>query len=218
MPVQPWPPTPPVILRSAGHVVAIDLHALTEWLYRQVRIPTAGGSFGNARGARFEDQVQALIDASAWGRLPPELRALRHRTLRRLDGSDITDVDAIGVKDRSLLLVDCLSRVADQDLEVIGDPEIYRKAASRVEDKVAGTPDGKRGWVTKTRSLAGRLGRNFDLRSYDEVVAVVVTPTAVYLERDLIHRPEILACEEAAEGLLFAATYDELREWLRTNA
>ena len=65
---------------------------------------------GNVRPwtERFEDDVQAVIDNSPW-RPEKRVRGLKGKKIRRLDGTELTDIDAVAIRGKQLLLVSCKS-------------------------------------------------------------------------------------------------------------
>ncbi|MFC7532342.1 hypothetical protein [Actinoplanes sp. GCM10030250] len=76
----------------------------------------ADGDAANVWSGAFEDEVQALIDMSLW-RPPEQYRPLIRRNIR-VDGTVITDVDAVAYHDGVLLLIDCKSYKSNDRLEV----------------------------------------------------------------------------------------------------
>lgn len=61
------------------------------------------GSGANAWTRVFEDQVQSVIDRSSWNP-SDKVRQLIRRTIR-VEGADLTDIDAVGSRDGELLLI-----------------------------------------------------------------------------------------------------------------
>lgn len=90
-----WPLLPGPIIRPAGQQVVIDLLSVAPRLVRMLTIPGSSPS-ANDRGTHFELTVQEVIDSTPW-RPPGPLRDVRGRSLR-WQGTDITDIDAIGMK------------------------------------------------------------------------------------------------------------------------
>lgn len=209
-----WPPRPGSFFRQHGEIVGVDLCAVTNAFHVATRMPLISGAFANHRSSLFECAVQSAIEDSAWAP-DAELRALRGRRLLT-DGRAVTDVDAIGAHEGTLLLVDCLDNVRDEEAAFTGDYKTYRNMASRLEDKVVGDVAGRgRGWLEKIAALPGKRGDNWDLSAYDSVIPLVVTSSAVYVEEALVGRPVCVSAMEIHPGLALAPTLAELRRWLQ---
>jgi hypothetical protein len=88
---------------------------------------TQGGAEGNLRGRDFERAVQAIIDLSSWAP-PQDLRQKVCQTIR-IARKDVTDLDAIVLKDEKLLLVSCKSRIYSGKFDQ-GDPQAIGATAS----------------------------------------------------------------------------------------
>jgi hypothetical protein len=69
-----------------------------------------GGALGNIRGGRFEESVRAKIQRTPWAP-PPILQKLVGLTVR-LNGQDITDLDALAFKGHILFIISCKSMLA----------------------------------------------------------------------------------------------------------
>lgn len=152
--------------------VLIDLNALTWRLGQDLRLSTGlGGPVVKAVADNFELAVQSVVDATSFA--PPNAtRALRGRQLK-LNGQFITDIDAMLVDGNTLLVVSCkrieLGRAYDS-----GDHARIRAA----EDRVTRALDE---WGQKTSTLQkNRVGSNYDLSSFDDIVGIVITPELVF--------------------------------------
>ncbi len=151
----------------------------------------------NSRAGAFEDQVQGIVDRTAW-KPPPPLAAIGRKTLRR-NGRAITDVDAIGAKEGSLLLVSCKSVIYDREYDR-GEFRVVRNVQTRVDD-------GVRDWLEITADLLRDKGDNFDFTAFGNAIAVVCTPFVVYSDNPV-------TLEWAEEGLRRCSSASELKAWL----
>jgi hypothetical protein len=111
-----WPLRSGHFLHRYHNELLIDVcnasHALLHRL--EFRSSTA---IGNLRGDKFELQCQAMIDATPWVPLPL-LKNLRGRKLEPRAGVKyLTDIDAIGAKDGSVLLVSCKSIIYGREYD-----------------------------------------------------------------------------------------------------
>lgn len=171
---RPWPLARGPILRFAGAQTAIDVNAATYRLDELLTIPgTGGGGLANARGPHFEQFVQEMIDRTAWAPKPP-LRQLWQRELR-LNGEDITDVDALAVSGSTVLLVSCKSVPYSLEYDR-GDYNTVRNVRTLVED--ADVAWGKRVEMLRKE----KRGDNYDFSGY-ELLGVVCTPFVVFVKR-----------------------------------
>ncbi len=187
------------VTRDAGEVIAIDFVAAHEWLSESLDLP-GGDKPANCRGEMFQDQVQHIIDASPW-RPSSMLRGLRRQL--RIDGEEITDIDAIGAKSGTLLLVDCLSLRKPAEVSE-GEHRAVRQWRERAEEKATN-------WARKSEVLWHRReGDNFDFTSFDRVLAVVCVPGPVYVESPS-------ASEEVVPGLRRICTVTEIARFLGVN-
>lgn len=102
-----WPPVPgPIILRAHDHLY-IDLDAATARLESLLEYPRNTDEVAKARSYHFELVVQQVIDGSDW-RPPRHVRELRGKELK-VAGKAITEIDAVGAKGKTLLIVSCKS-------------------------------------------------------------------------------------------------------------
>jgi hypothetical protein len=194
-------PVSPVVHQS-GDMLHIDLQAATLRLHDAVGFPKTGGDVANARSEHFELQTQAVINVSPW-KPSPDLLEMRGRHLKNPSGV-ITDIDAIGSNGEDLLIVDCKSVIACR-YYAAGDYGLVRNAASNI-----------RGWITKWNGKRDALlevprGSNYDFSKYRNVIAVVCTPSPMYVDL-------ATASLEASADLPSAASLSELAKWLRKPA
>lgn len=193
-----WPLVAASPVRGANNVMALDLNAATSRLATAFEFPPETGPVANVRAAHFEDEVQHVINASPWN--PQDaLKALRGRTLRR-HGLAVTDVDAVGEKGGTLLLVSAKSKLYTS-LYDTGDYVQVRNSATAVQDAVAH-------WRVFINSLvADPRGDNYDFSSAERVIGLVCTPHVVWVQVGD-------ATEEVAPGLRAASSLEELEQWL----
>ena len=194
----------------------IDLYAASRRLDDQLAFKKVKGNAANQRGYHFEDQVQKWIDDTSWGReLPEVLKSLRERKrLKKADGSALTDVDAIGARADTVLIVSCKSMLGSNDL-FLGTHSTARNRAEHLERSVQhGISDAE----YLRRHPVGPNG-SYDFSNYSNIVVVVCTPAPVYVELEMVRAAGLnvseLACtQEVLSGLPAAVTIVELAEWL----
>lgn len=199
-----WPLAPGPVLRRAGHLVLVDLASAGERLRRMLNIsPSGGGSLANVRGRHFEIVVQEIIDRSQW-KPAPGLAALRGRTLRACNGSAVTDIDAVGEYDRTLLLVNAKSYPLTS-LYDAGQYGAVQNVAQRVVEDCES-------WTRKLEIFrANPRGKNYDFQEYREIIGVVCTPFPCWV-------PAGSATLPVAAGLYAASSAAELERWLHCMA
>ncbi len=159
-----WPLEHGGVVRQQNAVVLIDLAAASYALLSRTTIDRRDSVSANIRSLAFELQVQSEIDKSTWapGR---SLAELRGRPLRR-NGKAITDLDAIGAKNRTLLAASCKSVIYDREYDK-GSHRVIRAMSETVDAAVAH-------WRNIVMDLFEHpLGDNFDFSQYDRIVAVV---------------------------------------------
>jgi hypothetical protein len=176
--------------------VYLDLAAATLRLNHAFEFPRITGMEANARAEHFEASVQSTVDSSRWS--GSTARSLQGRTLRH-NRKSITDVDAVGARGGQLLLISCKS-ILYAEYE-IADYRVLRNASDQVQKAVIA-------WNQICSFLRdNRVGENYDLSRYDEIIGVVCTPI-------LIFTPLGIATERVAGGLYAAVSVTELRLWL----
>jgi hypothetical protein len=160
------------------------------------------GTLGRVRGGHFEDGVQEIINRTSW-RPADELGRIRGRTLR-IDGESLTDIDALGTKGDSLLLVSCKGRVHDASIE-IGEYEPTRNVQTLARESVSH-------WTKVIAKLRSHpRGDNFDFSGYTKIIGVVCFTFPIFLaDLALSHRL-------SARNLRTLVTLEELHTWLQTE-
>lgn len=191
-----WPFVRGGFVRRQGTLLALDMTVASQALLDAFRARRLSGD--KARGRQFELNLQAAIDETPW-RPPPSIRKLRGVFLR-IDGNDVTDVDAIAARGRTLVLVSCKSIVYGAAYDAGMFKEI-NNARSTVVDGVAE-------WKKRVARLAGtRLGDNYDFTEYGDLVGVVCTPFAPYVQDEA-------ALAFVRPGLRANSSASELVRWL----
>lgn len=196
-----WPLSHGDILRVTNDYVCIDMWAASTGFLGWFQFPKTQGQIANERAARFEDVVQEVIDLSPWA--DSSIQGLRQRELK-VDGQALTDIDAIGSYEGTLLVVSCKSIPYTREYDR-GTHNAIRNAASTVDK-------GVDYWANIVSQLQARKeGDNFNLTSYKQIVGVVCTPFAVYTSH-----PASLSM--SVGKLRWACSLDELSEFLKSSA
>jgi hypothetical protein len=102
-----WPPLAGNPVHAASAHSLVDLVGASYRLFSTLIRPTDGADV-NYWSRQFERDVQDIIDRSPWRPEGP-LYDIIGRTVRRPDGSALTDIDAVGYRDGRMLLVSCKS-------------------------------------------------------------------------------------------------------------
>lgn len=193
-----WPLRPAVTAFEIGKFILLDYASLGGRSKHVFEFPRVSSKVGNARAGHFELMAQDLINSTSW-RPSESLAKLRGKPIQS-GGRTITDLDAIGAKDGKLLIVDCKSLIHDS-LYDQGHPSKVRSAIDAIEAKVEH-------WE-KIRQyfLQNRTGTNYDFAAYDEIIAVVCTPSPIYL-------PLGPATEQIGDGLMRCCSLNELDVFL----
>lgn len=192
-----WPTAHGAPAKATNDYMCIDMWAASMGFLASFQFPKLQGNIANTRAAKFEDVVQEAVDRTRWGNA--EHRGLRQRPLR-INGQDLTDIDAIGSYDRTLLLISCKSIPYTREYDQ-GTHNSIRNAASTVDR-------GVELWVRIVGQLsANRTGDNFDFSGYNRIVGVVCTPFAVYTSN-------AQSLSIAVEDLRWACSLEELIEFL----
>jgi hypothetical protein len=167
-------------------------------LQEHAEFNTQGGAEGNLRGRDFERAVQAIIDLSSWAP-PQDLRQNVGQAIR-IARKDVTDLDAIGLKGKKLMLVSCKSRIYSGKFDQ-GDPQTIRATASVAKNAL-------RTWLEVESILQAnpKCLRGFDFSKF-EILPVVCLPHVPYLPIG----PET---EFIAPNLRAVVSISELRSWL----
>lgn len=199
--IQPtlWPLSPGPVIRRAGDALWVDLVASTAILQASLEFPRGDGDAANARADHFEDTTQEVINNTPW--VPsPELAKVRRLTVKRSDGRELTDLDAVGEKDDCLLLVSCKSVIYSRAYD-IGEFNVVRNMRTMLEEAAKYW----NGVVDYLRT--NPKGSNYDFSKYKLIIPVVCTPHVAYLT-------DPFALRFVAPKLRAACSLDELKTWL----
>ena len=165
-----WPAAHGAPARKTNDYMCIDMWAASMGFLAWFNIPKTQGKVANERAEKFEDVVQQRIDRTRWA--DNHIRELRQRTLK-VAGQAVTDIDAIGSFEGTLLLVSCKSIPYTREYDQ-GVHSVIRNAATTVNC-------GVNTWVNIVNRLSENpSGDNFDFTKYERIVGVVCTPFAVY--------------------------------------
>jgi hypothetical protein len=196
-----WPLSSGNVMRLFRDNFLIDTTGASHALLHRLELDRSP-VIGNMRAREFELQSQDAIDGTSW-KPPPEVKSLRGRPLRQC-GRVLTDIDAIGVRERTLLIVSCKSIIYDRDYDQ-GVFRVIRNAQATIDDAVES-------WERITAELRRQpTGDNFDLSQFDEIFGVVCTPFAVYSSEE-----RTLAF--AKPNLRVSSSILELKDWLTGNS
>jgi hypothetical protein len=196
-----WPLIRGPIIRLAGDQIAIDIDAASDRLDHMLTIPNRlGGDLVNARATHFEHYIQEQIDQTHWAPEPP-LRALWSKTLR-IDGMDITDIDAMAVRGSTVLFVSCKSMLYTPEYDG-GDYNSVRNIRTNLEEYDVE-------WQARIAALRrSPVGDNYDLTGC-ELYGVVCTPHVSF-----VHEQQARIVMSCGERYLHATcSADELRNFL----
>lgn len=196
-----WPLAGGPVLRHDGSAICVDLATASNRLEVALQFPALQGDLTNARADHFEEEVQSVVDKSKW-RPNASLAALRGRILVR-DGKRITDIDAIGETEGTLLIVSCKSTLYS-GLYDIGDYRTIRNVRSNIEEAI-------RRWREVLDVIRkDPVGGNFDFSHFKNIIGVVCTPKIVFVDDEVLK-------QSAAVGLPIAVSISELATWLGTT-
>jgi hypothetical protein len=199
-----WPLLPGPVLRRGENYILIDLQAATQRLNRMLAITPADDKVPNARARHFEDVVQHMIDGTPWAP-HPMLRALQRRTLHPEAGVDLTDIDALGEFQGTLLIVSCKSTPYRAEYEA-GDYRAVRNVRTMLIEAL-------NDWLEVIEALNEKLvGTNYDLRRFERICGVVCTPHVFYVPVGSATRP-VLTSPRGTE-LIAVCSYGELERFL----
>ncbi len=187
----------PVLFSAGSDTIILDVWALSRKAVLDMNSPSTG-EVQNVRAENFEIEAQRLIDSSDW--LPPaELRSLVRRTLRRSDGSSITDIDALAVKGGVGILIAC----KNYRTTALGRASTPQARTVRIQLSQDYTD-----WEKKVSALKlASPGPNYDLSQLAQVIPLVLTPDPTFVDPDLLQPrsnglPSIMALHEL-EAFLF---------------
>ena len=195
----PCLPGPVVRSIKGGDQILVDVLAGTERLARLLFLASAGGgAASNWRAKQFEDDLQAMIDETEWA--PDEGSRSLRKNINRIDGTRLTDIDAVATNGNTLILIDAKSYAYTLDYS-IGDFKTVREYRTKLESDVAKW----RKVITYMREH--RVGGNYAVRGDVNIVGIVVTPFPVFVHGALL--------KEVLPGLREVVSVDELDSYLR---
>lgn len=197
-----WPMVSPKPLHQIENAFLIDVYAATNRLNSALEFPrTLSGSAGHIRGMHFEGPTQQMIDETPWAPTST-LKNLRGRQLS-LKGKSITDIDAIGALNKTVLCVSCKSIIYDGSYDA-GDSRVVMGAVKKIEEKLAE-------WSAISKILRENpVGDNYDFSSYEKMIFIVCTPNPMYIL--------IGPCSEfVAHNLRAVVPFIELSNWLHSS-
>jgi hypothetical protein len=193
-----WPLLPGPVVRIDEDRIVLDAVSASGRAGYSFEYPRDTGDVANVRGEQFEYAIQSVIDNSGWAP-SPAIAALRGRKLR-LAGRDLTDLDAVGLRNGALLAVSCKSAAYTAEYDA-GTHAVVRNAASLISESV-------KKWQAKMAVLQANLrGDNYEINGVDRIIGVVCIPTVIFAH----HGP---ALDEVAPGLFAACSRQELADWL----
>lgn len=194
-----WPPASGsfVHLSNQTHIL-FDTSSATNILFKKMIIDKANSKIGNIRGTHFEYQCQELINETKW-KPTKEIAPIRGKTLR-FGGKNITDIDAIGVMGKSLILVSCKSVVYDHNYD--------KGEYSRVRNVQTGIDEAVDKWSKNIEFFKkNSVGENYDFSEFEKIIGVVCTPVTIFSNQD-----KTLSFVEP--GLHACVSSNELFTWL----
>jgi len=198
---------PPV--RVSGNSYLFDLCAATELLQFYLSTDNKTSAVDqNKRGELLESQVQEAIDESRW-KPCDSIRALLG-IIKREDGTPVSDIDAIGFLDGTLLIVDTKSRVKDVSRLLSGE---YQHAKNRAvaTEKEAAKVDALVKFMMQNRSTSQY---DLDKLGVKKVTGVVCQSSRTYVEAGLIGISVSLANQKVCGKLYRVCSFLELIKFL----
>ncbi|SPO55776.1 conserved protein of unknown function [Pseudomonas sp. JV551A1] len=192
-----WPTAHGAPAKATNDYMCIDMWAASMGFLAWLQFPKVQGNVANTRATKFEDVVQDAIDGTRWGH--SQHRSMRQRTLR-IQGQNLTDIDAIGSYKDTLLIVSCKSIPYTREYDQ-GTHKAIRNAASTVDQGVDFWSD------IVNRLTANPTGDNFDFSGYKHIIGVLCTPFAVYTS-------DAKALSMTVDELRWASSLDELISFL----
>lgn len=195
-----WPLQSGHVVRFEGNRIFLDLYCATTSLQQRLSLKPTGGALGNLKGKEFESSVQGAIDLSAWAP-GNELRdQLVGTVINRADGSDLTDFDAVGIRNNMLLLVSCKG-LAYSDNYDMGEIAVITSVERKVMEAISKWKE-----VVSYVTLHPNCLHGFDFSRYT-IISTVCYPFVPYLTIGP-------ATEEIDPGLRRVCSFSELLAWL----
>lgn len=197
--VRPIVPGP--VIRRLNDILCVDLYAASKLLDHALEFPrTITGAAAQVRGRQLEPHVQSVINNSLW-KPGEKLASIVGRKLKRKDGTDITDVDAIGESGDTLLFVSAKGFITSSEY-FAGDFRALRRLLTDVERAHADL----RGKIAQLSDCT-----SFDFSCYKKVIATVCTYNPIWT-------PVGPLTQEVAPGLLPVTSINELAHWCASLA
>jgi hypothetical protein len=197
-----WPLQFGPVIRDFEDGICLDLNAATNLLEALLEFPAQQGTVANIRSRHFELAVQDSINASQW-KPSQDLLRMRGVGLRR-EGQDFTDIDALGVREDTLLLVSCKSVIYSKGYDA-GDYRFIRNIASLARDSVER-------WSEVMRIIIEHpSGDNYNFTEFTRVIGVVCVPHVIYV-------PLGDCTELVSRDLPALVSLEELRAWLSSRS
>ncbi|MFO0857461.1 MAG: hypothetical protein U0640_08930 [Phycisphaerales bacterium] len=194
--LRPLPENGPIAVRS-NELIFLDLASCSRRLISELSIARQNTLLNNDCGDAFEECCRSRITKI----LGKERKycALEGKKLR-LNGKELTDLDAIVVKENAVYCINCYSKLLGLEIMPGGNISISSTVKS-IYDKL-------REWTSKVRKLNElKKGDNFHFESYESLVPIVCLPHAPFM-------PLGKLTEELAPGLLRVCSLVELEGWL----
>lgn len=165
---------PGPVLQDHDGSSTVDLWAYSWHVTHDLKLsPRTGGAIANLSAEEFELATQQVIDASVLA-APSDLRKLRGRTLR-LNGRQITDIDAILVVDKTVFLVSCKNFLRKVDY-LAGEYAAARSGTSRLNAALDE-------WHDRVGTLRkAPIGDNYDLSGY-KIEGLILLPELMFTPR-----------------------------------
>jgi len=160
----------------------------------------SGGDAANQWTSLFERQVQEVIDSTPW-RPEGEFRELIGRTIR-LEGRDLTDIDAVAERNGTLMLIDAKAWATPATLEFGEFWAVNNRARTAEAASIA--------WQGKMETIR-QNPRVLGVTSMPAIVGIVVAPEAPYV-------PIGPCTQEVVGGLLAVSSLAELEFCLGPQA
>lgn len=194
-----WPPLAGNPIHSAGELTVVDVVGSSTRLDLTLIRPTDGPDV-NYWSKQFERDVQSIIDNTAWNP-SPVLRSKVGTTIKRSNGTSLTDLDAVGQNKNEILLVSCKSTAFT--IPAIGGSH---NAIRAITDKVIAAVDKWDEVLTEIRRDPALIGASSQTKISGCVVFPGVPFTPVYE-----HHRRVL------QKLRFVCSSSELESVLRRS-
>ena len=179
-PPSAFPPLAGSPVHPSGDFTLVDLAGASHLLFETLIRP-ADGAGANFWSDQFEVDVQRLIDDTPWAP-SGEQRDLIGRFVKRENGTDITNIDALAVQGNDIILVSCKSVASSLELGR-GDHKAVRNYRSKAEDAVR-VWDGKLAEVQSAPHLLGPWAASAEWNIH----GIVVFPAVPYVVDDAARR------------------------------